>query len=158
MESSQKFLARNRPPRVQIEYDVEVNGAQAVVELPLVTGVIADLAGSADARRQPLADRQFLDIDIDNFDERLRAIGPTVQCVVDNALTGEGQLPVTVTIQSMDDFAPAAIARHVEPLRQLLVAREQLATLLTYMDGKARAEALVASLLARPDVMKALAS
>ncbi len=43
--SSQKFIARNRAPRVQIEYDVEVYGAQKKVQIPFVMGVLADLTG-----------------------------------------------------------------------------------------------------------------
>ena len=43
--SSQKFIARNRAPRVQIEYDVEVYGSEKKVELPFVMGVLADLSG-----------------------------------------------------------------------------------------------------------------
>ncbi|TCV97295.1 type VI secretion system protein ImpB [Luteibacter rhizovicinus] len=155
-ESSQKFIARNRPPRVQIEYDVELNGAEAVVELPFVTGVIGDLAGAPRGDALPLAERKFLDIDMDNFDERLRSIHPAVNLRVPNELAGEGELAVSFDIQCMDDFSPGAIARHVEPLRQLLEAREQLANLLAYMDGKAGAEELVATLLGRPELMKSL--
>ena len=44
-ESSQKFIARNRAPRVQIEYDLELYGAEKVINLPFVAGVMADLSG-----------------------------------------------------------------------------------------------------------------
>ena len=50
--SSQKFIARNRAPRVQIEYDVELYGAEKKIQLPFVMGVLADLSGKP---AEPLA-------------------------------------------------------------------------------------------------------
>ncbi|SAK88465.1 type VI secretion protein [Caballeronia calidae] len=156
--SSQKFIARNRAPRVQIEYDVEVYGSQKKIELPFVMGVLADLSGKPVEPLPPVADRRFLDIDIDNFDDRMKAIRPRVAFAVPNTLTGEGQLMVDMTFESIDDFAPAAIASKVDSLRQLLEARTQLANLQTYMDGKSGAEALVSQMLADPALLKSLAS
>ncbi|QCP54379.1 type VI secretion system contractile sheath small subunit [Trinickia violacea] len=156
--SSQKFIARNRAPRVQIEYDVEVYGSEKKVELPFVMGVLADLSGKPVEPLPAVADRQFLDIDIDNFDERMKAIRPRVAFAVPNTLTGEGQMMVDMTFESIEDFSPAAIARKVEPLRQLLDARTQLANLQTYMDGKSGAESLVNQLLQDPALLKSLAA
>lgn len=155
-ESSQKFIARNRAPRVQIEYDVEVYGAEKKVQLPFVMGVLADLSGQPAEPLSPVAERKFLEIDVDNFDERLKAMKPRAAVQVPNSLTGEGNIAVDLTFESMDDFSPAAIARKVEPLRQLLEARGQLANLMTYMDGKTGAEELIAKLLAEPALMQSL--
>jgi type VI secretion system protein ImpB len=157
-ESSQKFIARNRAPRVQIEYDVEVYGSEKKVNLPFVMGVLADLSGQPAEPLAPVADRKFLEIDVDNFDERLKSVKPRVAVQVPNTLTGEGNIAVGLTFESMDDFTPAAIARKVEPLRQLLEARTQLANLLTYMDGKTGAEALIGRLLDEPALMRALSA
>ena len=157
-ESSQKFIARNRAPRVQIEYDVEVYGAEKKVQLPFVMGVLADLSGQPAEPLAPVAERKFLEIDVDNFDERLKAMKPRVAVQVPNTLTGEGNLAVDMTFESMDDFTPAAIARKVDSLNKLLEARGQLANLLTYMDGKTGAEELISKLLAEPALMQALTS
>ncbi|ANN68399.1 type VI secretion system contractile sheath small subunit [Bordetella bronchialis] len=157
-ESSQKFLGRTRAPRVQIEYDVEVNGAQKKVTLPFVMGVMAELSGQSLQAPPPVAERQFLEIDSDNFDERLKAMKPRVAASVPNTLTGEGNLGIDLVFESMEDFSPAAIARKVEPLRKLLEARGQLANLLTYMDGKTGAEDLVARLLSDPALMQSLSA
>lgn len=157
-ESSQKFIARNRAPRVQIEYDVEVYGAEKSVQLPFVMGVLADLSGQPADPLAPVADRKFLEIDVDNFDERLKSMKPRVAVQVPNTLTGEGNLSVDMTFESMDDFTPAAIARKVGSLNKLLEARGQLSNLLTYMDGKTGAEELIAKLLAEPSLMQALTS
>jgi type VI secretion system protein ImpB len=157
-ESSQKFIARNRAPRVQIEYDVEVYGAEKKVQLPFVMGVLSDLSGQRVRGLAPVAERKFLEIDVDNFDERLKAMKPRVAVQVPNTLTGEGNIAVDMTFESMDDFTPAAIARKVDSLNKLLEARGQLANLLTYMDGKTGAEELISKLLAEPALMQALTS
>ena len=157
-QSSQKFIARNRSPRVQIEYDVEVYGAQKTIQLPFVMGVLSDLSGNPSEKLPGVGDRKFLEIDVDNFDERLKSMKPRVAFAVPNTLTGEGNLMCDVTFESMDDFSPAAIAKKVEPLRKLLETRTQLANLMTYMDGKAGAEELVGNLLKDPALLRSLAS
>src|SRR6266436_6551943 len=128
-QSSQKFIARNRAPRVQIEYDLELYGAEKKVNLPFVMGVMSDLSGKPAEALAPVADRKFLEIDVDNFDERLKSMKPRVAFNVENTLTGEGNLAVELTFESMDDFSPAAVARKVDALRQLLDARTQLSNL-----------------------------
>jgi type VI secretion system protein ImpB len=157
-QSSQKFIARNRAPRVQIEYDLEVYGAEKKINLPFVMGVMADLSGNPAEPLAPVGDRKFLDIDVDNFDDRLKAMKPRVAFRVPNALTGEGSLNVDISFESMDDFSPAAVAQKVESLNKLLTARTQLANLLTYMDGKSSAEDLLGKALNDPALLQALAS
>jgi type VI secretion system protein ImpB len=157
-ESSQKFIARNRAPRVQIEYDVELYGAEKKIQLPFVMGVLADLSGKPAEPLPPVADRKMLEIDVDNFDDRLKAMKPRVAFQVPNTLTGEGNLNVELTFESMDDFSPAAVARKVDALNKLLQARSQLANLLTYMDGKSGAEELIAKVLQDPTLLQALAA
>ena len=157
-ESSQKFIARNRAPRVQIEYDVEIYGSEKKIQLPFVMGVLADLSGKPEEALPPVTDRKFLDIDVDNFDSRLKAIKPRVAFQVPNALTGEGNLNVAITFESMDDFSPAAVARKVDSLNKLLEARQQLANLVTYMDGKGSAEELIGKVLQDPALLKSLAA
>ena len=76
--SGQKFIGKNRAPRVQVEYDVELYGAEKKVNLPFVTGVMADLSGKPAEPLPKVEDRNFLDIDCDNFDERLKSMKPRV--------------------------------------------------------------------------------
>jgi type VI secretion system protein ImpB len=157
-ESSQKFIARNRAPRVQIEYDVELYGAEKKIELPFVMGVFSDLSGKPEEPLKSVEDREFLEIDVDNFDDRLKAMKPRTTFHVPNTLTGNGNLSVELTFESMDDFSPAAIAQKVEPLKKMLEARTQLANLMTYMDGKAGAEELISKALSDPAVLQSLAA
>jgi type VI secretion system protein ImpB len=156
--SSQKFIARNRAPRVQIEYDVELYGAQKKLQIPFVMGVMSDLSGDS---KEPLAgvdERKFMEVDVDNFDERMKSMKPRVAVSVPNTLTGEGNLSVDLTFESMDDFSPAAVARKVDSLNKLLEARSQLSNLITFMDGKAGAEDLLAKVLNDPALLKSLAA
>jgi type VI secretion system protein ImpB len=157
-ESGQKFIARNRAPRVQIEYDLETNGAMEKKSIPFVMGVLADLSGKSAEELPEIEQRKALEIDMDNFDSRLKAMKPRVTFAVPNTLTGQGQLAVDITFESMDDFSPAAIAKKIEPLAKLLEARTQLSNLVTYMDGKAGAEKLISKALQDPALLQSLAS
>ena len=157
-DSGQRFIRRNRPPRVHITYEDPYN-AERMIELPFVMGVLADLSGNNSAVEKPeMDDRKFLDIDMDNFESRMAAIEPGVTFRVENKLGEEAgeQLSVNLRFKKMDDFGPTAIARQVPSLAKLLEAREQLANLLRYMDGKVAAEDQIKKLLADPQLMAAL--
>ena len=156
--SSQKFIGRNRAPRVQIEYDVELYGAEKKIQLPFVMGVLSDLSGKPSEPLPPVADRKFLEVDVDNFDSRMKSMKPRTAFQVPNTLTGEGNVAVDITFESMDDFSPAAVARKVDALAKLLEARQQLSNLITYMDGKTGAEELLAKVLADPALLSTLAA
>jgi type VI secretion system protein ImpB len=157
--SGQKFISRNRKPRVHITYE-DPYDAERLVELPFVMGVMADLSGNNSAAAKPdMNDRAFLDIDMDNFDKRMAAIEPGLTMKVPNKLgDGEGgdKLGVNLKFSKMEDMSPAAIARQVPAMAKLLEAREQLANLLRYMDGKVAAEDSIKKLLADPQLMAAM--
>ncbi|MHC4560151.1 MAG: type VI secretion system contractile sheath small subunit [Planctomycetota bacterium] len=157
-KSSQKFIARNRAPRVQIEYDLELYGAEKKVNLPFVMGVMGDLSGKPAEGLAPVADRKFLEIDVDNFDERLKATKPRVAFQVPNTLTGEGNMSVDISFENMEDFSPAAVARKVDALKKMLDARTELSNLLSYMDGKSGAEELMARVIKDKALLNALTS
>lgn len=158
-DSSQKFVGRNRAPRVQIEYDVETFGAQKKVNLPFIVGVMADLAGKSETEeaKKMVAERKFLEIDIDNFDSRMAALKPKLSFQAENSLTGEGTMPVSIEFESMDDFSPAKVAAKVDSLKKMMEARNQLSALLTYMDGKSGAEELLTKVMQNPDLLKSIA-
>ncbi len=157
--SSQKFIGKNRAPRVQVEYDVELYGAEKKVNLPFVMGVMADLSGKSEVTKdQRVEDKKFLDVDADNFDDRMKSIKPRVAFNVPNVMTGEGNLAVDVSFESMDDFSPDKVAEKVDGVKELLEARRQLSNLLSYMDGKTGAEELITKLLEDETLLKALAS
>ena len=156
--SGQKFIAQNRAPRVQIEYDLEVDGAEKKKSLPFVMGVMSDLSGKPAEALPGVAERKFLEIDVDNFNARMKAMKPRVAFQVPNTLTGQGNMQVDITFDSMEDFSPDAVARKVDGLRRLLEARTELSNLLTFMDGKSKAEDLVAKMLGDPALLQALAS
>lgn len=156
--SGQKFIARNRAPRVQIEYDVELYGSEKKIELPFVMGVMADLVGKPVEPLPEISERKFLEIDVDNFDDRMKALKPRLAFDVSNTLTGDGKLQVELQFENMGDFSPASVAKQVAPLNELLQARTELSNLLSYMDGKSGAEELIGKVLSDSELLKAVAS
>jgi type VI secretion system protein ImpB len=157
-DSGQKFIRRNRPPRVHITYENPAN-AEEKVEIPFVMGVMSDLSGNTPGvEKEEIAQRKFLDIDMDNLDARMAAIQPGVSFRVDNKLSDaeKEKMGVSLRFNKMADFEPAAIARQVPALAKLLEARQQLANLARYMDGKVAAEETVRKLLADPQLMAAM--
>ncbi|MGN0903187.1 MAG: type VI secretion system contractile sheath small subunit [Succinivibrio sp.] len=157
--SGQKFIAKNRAPRVQVEYDVELYGAEKKVNLPFVMGVMSDLSGKSEVDKdQRVEDKKFLDIDADNFNDRMKSIKPRVAFNVPNVMSGEGNLAVDVSFENMDDFSPDKVAEKVDGVKELLEARKQLSNLLSYMDGKTGAEELITKLLEDESLLKALAA
>src|SRR5690606_14351113 len=130
-DSGQKFIKRNRPPRVQISYEDPYN-AEKQVELPFVMGVMADLSGNNSQVEKPsMKDRKFSTVDMDNFDSYMESVEPSVTFRTKNVLGEEPgeQIGVNLTFKKMDDFSPGAIARQVPAMKALLEAREQLANL-----------------------------
>lgn len=158
-DSGQKFIKRNRPPRVQISYE-DPSNAENLVELPFVMGVLADLSGGASRiEKPPMAERKFTAVDMDNFDSYMRSVEPAISMRVDNKLgssAGEGKIGVNLTFRKMSDFDPASVVRQIPGLNALLEAREQLANLQRYMDGRVAAEDKLRELLSDPLLMKAL--
>ena len=158
-DSGQRFIRRNRAPRVHITYE-DPYDAERLIELPFVMGVLADLSGNnPGVEKARIEDRKFLDIDMDNFDNRMAAIQPGITLRVENKLgeeAGNEQLGVSLRFDKMEDFNPAKVVRQVPAMATLLEAREQLANLMRYMDGKVAAEDQLKKLLADPKLMAAL--
>ena len=156
-ESIQKKIARVRPPRVHITYDVETGGAIEKREIPFVVGVLADLAGDPDKALPPLKDRKFIEIDRDNFDAVLARMAPRVTFRVDNRLTNDDtRLGVELRFSSMTDFEPQNIARQVEPLRRLLELRRKLSNLRSSLYGNDRLEQLLQEVVHNSDSLNRL--
>ncbi|HEV3340869.1 MAG TPA: type VI secretion system contractile sheath small subunit [Pirellulales bacterium] len=136
-ESTQHKLDRVRKPRVQITYDVEIDGAMQLKELPFVVGVMGDFSGKPDQPLPPLKERKFVEIDRDNFGKVLAGTKPRLAFRVDDKLTGKegSQLNVELRFQNLEDFEPENVVKQVEPLRKLLETRDKLKNLLNKMEG-----------------------
>ena len=157
-DSGQKFIRRNRAPRVHITYE-DPYDAERLIELPFVMGVLSDLSGNnAGVEKVKVEERKFLEFDMDNFDNRMAAIQPGVTARVTNRLSeaADEKISVSLRFNKMADFSPVAVARQVPATAKLLEAREQLANLLRYMDGKMAASDQIKALLADPQLMTAL--
>lgn len=158
VKSGQRFIRENRAPRVHIEYEVETYGSRQKVELPFVMGVLSDLSGKSLVEKKSADKRDFVEFDMDNFDQRMEAMAPRAAFNVENTLTGEGKLAVDLTFKSMNDFSPGEIAKKVPSLAKLLEARQQLQDLLLYMDGKDGAQELLEKVLKDPALLSALSA
>jgi type VI secretion system protein ImpB len=136
-ESVQRALTRVRPPRVKITYDVETGNAIQKKELPFIVGILADLSGTPPAEPVPLKDRKFVEIDRDNFDTVLKAIGPKLEIKVKNHLNGDqgGDITIPLKFSKIDDFRPENLIKQVPLLQELLDKRNKLRDLLTKSDG-----------------------
>ena len=157
-KGGQRFIKENRAPRVHIEYEVETFGSRQKVEIPFVVGVMSDLSGKSTVEKKPLDKRDFVEFDMDNFEQKMEAMAPRAAFTVDNTLTGDGQMGVDLTFKSMEDFSPGQVAKQVPALAKLLEARQQLNDLMLYMDGKDGAQDLLDKVLKDPDLLKSLAA
>jgi len=155
-DNGQKFIGRNRAPRVQIEYDVETYGAEKQVNLPFVMGVMGDFSGETGNAAPKIGERNFMEIDVDNFDDRMKAINPGTKFRVPNTLTGEGELSIDLNFECVDELSPAGVARKVGALNKLMEAREKLNNLIAYMDGKEDAEDLIGKIMGNEELLKSL--
>lgn len=143
-ESVQQKIARIRPPRVHITYDVEVGGAMEMKELPFVLGVLGDFTGKPDQPLAPIKNRKFVEIDRDNFNQVLSGMKPRLAYNVENKLQDDGsKLGIEMQFSSIDDFEPDNVVQQVEPLRKLVEARRKLSDLMSKMDGNAKLEEML---------------
>lgn len=151
-ESTQKKLTRVRPPRVQITYDVETGGAIEKKELPLIVGILADLAGKSDKPFVPIKNRKFVEIDRDNFNDVMRSIGPRLAFQVNNQLKDDdSKMNVELRFEKIDDLRPEAVVRQIEPLRKLFEARQRLNDLLAKLDGNDDLDVLLQDIAANTE-------
>jgi type VI secretion system protein ImpB len=151
-ESTQHKLDRVRPPRVQITYDVEKDGAIEKKELPFVAGVIGDFSGQPKEPLAKLKERKFVNVDKDNFDDVLKGMGPRLQYQVDNKLSNDGsKIAVELEFKNLGDFEPEQVVDQIEPLKKLLEARQKLSDLRNKMAGNDKFEDLLTEVLTNTD-------
>jgi type VI secretion system protein ImpB len=141
-------LARVRRPRVHITYEVETEGAQIVRELPFVVGVIGDFSGDPTQPLRPFAERKFVQIDRDNFDEVMQRLAPGLKLKVENKLAGDGSsMAVDLHFNGIEDFEPGRVLDQVPALRTLLETRNRLRDLMSKADRSENLELLLENIL-----------
>lgn len=156
--SLQKWVGRNRPPRVQITYDVEIGDAVEKKELPLVVGLLADLSGQPEQPLPKLKERRFVEIDRDNFDGVLGNIAPRLDLSVPDTMKGDGNLKIELNFKEFGDFHPEAIVSQVPRLAKLLEARQQLRDLLAKLDGNDELDGLLERVVKNSEDLKTVQS
>ena len=116
--------------RVNIVYKADTGDAQEEKELPLKSMVMGDFTGRADDT--PVEDRKLVNIDKDNFNDVLASHDISIQSNVKNVLSddeNDAQMAVDLSIKSIKDFGPEAVAQQVPELKKLLELREALSAL-----------------------------
>ena len=152
-------LARVRKPRVHITYQVETEGAQIERELPFVVGIMGDFAGDPTEPLKPLAERKFVQIDRDNFNDVMARVAPGLNIKVDNTLAGDGsQLAVNLKFKSLEDFEPAKVAEQVPALKAMLETRAKLRDLMSKVDRSDELEGLLEQVLQDKDKLDRLSA
>lgn len=146
-DSMQKWVGRNRPPRVQITYDVEIGNAIEKKELPMVVGLLADLSGQPVMPLPKLRDRRLVEIDRDNFNDIMGKISPRLDMTVPDAMKGVGNLKIELNFKTFEDFHPESIVKQVPRLAKLLEARQQLRDLLAKLDGNDELDTLLENII-----------
>ncbi|CAG2158293.1 type VI secretion system contractile sheath small subunit [Cupriavidus numazuensis] len=157
--SLQKWVGRNRPPRVQISYDVEVGDAIEKRELPMVVGLLADLSGHPAEPLPKLKERRFVEVDRDNFDEIMGKIAPRLELSVpDTMKDGQSNLKVELNFEKFADFHPESLVGQIPRLAKLLEARQQLRDLLGKLDGNDELDSLLERIVRDADELKKVRS
>jgi type VI secretion system protein ImpB len=160
-QSIQKKLQRVRPPRVQIEYEVQVGDAIEIKEIPFVMGVLGDFAGQPVEEQARLKDRKFVEVTPDNFDDVLSSMKPHLAYSVENKLSEDPDAPklkVDLNFRSLDDFSPEAVAKQVTPLKKLLDLRTRLADLRGTLQTNEKLDAVLQDVVNSSDKMEQLRS
>lgn len=150
-------LARVRKPRVHITYEVETEGAMVERELPFVVGVLGDFSGDPTQPLRPLADRKFVQIDRDNFNDVMARMTPGLKMRVDNKLDeAGGQMAVDLKFNAMEDFEPAKVAEQIPALKALMETRNKLRDLMSKVDRSEELENLLEQVLKNEAELKSL--
>ena len=157
-DSIQKKLSKVRAPRVHLTYDVEIGDAIETKEIPFVVGVMGEFSGDSTLEQPKLKDKKFVEIDLDNFDEVMSGLAPRATFKVDNKVSDKrGEFAVDLAFNSIDDFRPESIANQVEPLRQLVEARDRLADIRNKISANEKLEDLLEDVLNNTEQVKQMA-
>ncbi len=152
-------LNRVRKPRVHITYEVETEGAVVERELPFIVGIMGDFAGDPTEPLRPLAERKFVQIDRDNFNDVMARVAPGLNIKVENTLAGDGtEMPVNLKFKSIDDFEPARVAEQVPALKALMETRAKLRDMMSKVDNSEKLEELLDSVLQDEAKLKELSA
>ena len=156
-ESIHEKLKRVRKPRVHITYEVETEGAEILRELPFVVGIMGDFSGDPTEPLRPLAERKFIQIDRDNFNEVMARMTPGLNIRVANKLADDGsEMAVALKFNSIEDFEPGRVAEQVPALKALLETRNKLRDLMSKVDRSEQLESLLEQILKNENELKSL--
>ncbi|KAB8031904.1 type VI secretion system contractile sheath small subunit [Fluviispira multicolorata] len=157
--STQHKISGYKPPRVQITYDLEVNGNPKEQDLPFVIGVMANFSGHLHQKTKKLKNEKFLSVNKENFNSVVQSISPKLKIkVLDKVKNDGGSKQVELNFKSIEDFNPGKIAEKVDSLRTLLETRRKLIELQTSVDCNDKLEETLIQFLKAPEALKQITS
>lgn len=149
MESNQKKLSRVRSPRVHITYDVEIGDAIVQRELPLIVGVLSDVSGMPKEALPPLKEREFIEIDRDNFNDVMAGSGVRLAYKVDNLINDESEkLNLELFFNSIEDFEPINLVKQITLTNAIYESRNRVRDMTAKLDGNDPLDSILAEILA----------
>jgi len=123
---AQSFQREKPPARVNLFLEVSKGDAQEKIELPMRLMVMGDYKGRPDDT--PLADRELINLNKDNFESVLKSMDVTLEYTVPDTLKGgeDDEMKVELDIDSMKSFDPEEVAKQVPQLNRMLAMRNLL--------------------------------
>lgn len=147
-ESVQKKLLKVKPPRIQITYDIETNGAMITKELPAIFGIIGDFSGMRDENK-PLIDyklRKFINLDGGNFTDVFKSFNPRILLSILD-MDGKTTNTFEYLLDSISDFKPINIIKKIDTLFKLYQQKKKITELRTKYDLNKKSGTVLDNLL-----------
>ncbi len=111
--------------RVNITLDVETNGANKKKELPLKLLIAGDFSNGKTTC--PIAERERININQNNFNQVISNLAPTLNFTVKNKIKNDSsEMRVKLEVDSLNKFHPEQIVKAIPELQNLLAMRNLL--------------------------------
>ena len=122
---AESFQKEKPPARINLFLEVAKGNAKKKVELPLRLMVLGDYSQSES--NVPLADREKININKDNFQQVMKSSKLNIDMVVPDKLKGgDAEMKVNVKFNDLSSFHPEEVAKQVPQLGKLLATRNLL--------------------------------
>ncbi|AXA34585.1 type VI secretion system contractile sheath small subunit [Francisella adeliensis] len=139
--------------RVNITYEMEVNGVKKAKELPFKQLILADLSnGTSKDREKNLGEREIHEVAGPNLNELMSKMNINYSASISNCIDSkQGVLKVGFKIDSIKSFNPNKIAENIPELTNLIQLKKLLKEYESCIDNNRNFRNLVNRLLNQKD-------